>query len=126
SRSDPFRDHQQALREQLAQLLAGLPPSLVLDVECALQAEGKLLCAPSSHRPAGVWGLLTLLVAESVAPHVPPRLARSVALAVECLLCALDLLDDLEDDDQTTTLQALGPPRTLNVSTTLLLLAQRS
>jgi geranylgeranyl pyrophosphate synthase len=49
----------------------------------------------------------------------------NVALAVECVICALDLLDDVEDEDQTPILKELGPARVLNVSTALLMLAQR-
>ncbi len=50
----------------------------------------------------------------------------SVGVAVECFVCALDLLDDVEDEDQTPIVRELGIPRTLNVSTTLLMLAQQA
>jgi len=47
-------------------------------------------------------------------------------VGVECFVCAIDLLDDVIDEDQTSTLQALGEARTLNVSTALLALAQQA
>ncbi len=106
------------------------------DVAHALAGEGKLLAPthtdlnpPGSQNPAlpaGVWPLLTLLVAQSISLDVDPLLASSVAVAVECFVCAIDLLDDVMDEDQTTTLQVLGIARTLNVSTALLALAQQS
>ena len=50
----------------------------------------------------------------------------SVAIALECFVCAIDLLDDIIDGDQTTTTQILGQARVLNVATALLMLAQRA
>ncbi len=124
------------LRERLHYLLATLHPLLHADVVRALEGEGKLLStshsglnSPDPQHPtlqAGVWPLLTLLVAQSISPGVDPLLAGSVALAVECYVCAIDLLDDVMDEDQTTTLQVLGTARTLNVSTALLTLAQQA
>ncbi len=124
------------LRERLHYLLAALHPLLHADVVRALEGEGKLLStshsglnSPDPQHPtlqAGVWPLLTLLVAQSISPGVDPLLAGSVALAVECYVCAIDLLDDMMDEDQTTTLQVLGTARTLNVSTALLTLAQQA
>jgi len=132
----PFAAQQLMLRERLYFLLAVLHPALRADVVRALEGEGKLLSPsrtdldpPDPQRltlPAGVWPLLTLLVAQSISPGIDPLLASSVALAVECYVCAIDLLDDVMDEDQTTTLQALGVARTLNVSTALLTLAQQA
>ncbi len=132
----PLAAQQLMLRERLYFLLAALHPVLRADVVHALEEEGKLL-SPSrtdldppdpQHLtlPAGVWPLLTLLVAQSISPGIDPLLASNVALAVECYVCAIDLLDDVMDEDQTTTLQALGMARTLNVSTALLALAQQA
>ncbi len=130
---NPFAAHQQMLRERLHHLLTTLHPVLYTDVVRALEGEGKLLShlrvnagSPTPTLPAGVWPLLTLLVAESVSSGIDPVCASSVAVAVECFVCAIDLLDDVMDEDQTTTLQALGVARTLNVSTALLTLAQRA
>ena len=124
------------LRERLRLLLAALHPVIQADVWRALEGEGKLLSPthtdlnpPDSQKtalPAGAWPLLTLLVAQSVSPDVDPLLASSVAVAVECYVCAIDLLDDVMDGDQTTTLQALGAARALNVSTALLTMAQQA
>jgi geranylgeranyl diphosphate synthase type I len=70
--------------------------------------------------------LLTLLVAQGISPDIDPALACQVAIATECFVCALDLLDDVEDEDQTPVMLELGAARTLNVSTALLALAQRA
>ena len=125
---------QQALLvERLSCLLAPLHPVLRADVTRALQGEGKLLyqapaSAESSQPPplAGMWALATFLIAHYVAPDIDPIFAGNVAIAVECFVCATDLLDDVTDGDQTTTLLALGPARALNVSTALLVLAHQA
>jgi geranylgeranyl pyrophosphate synthase len=126
-----FAAHQALLAERLQVFLTTLHPSLLPDVMCALEGKGKLLSLtypkPSGHHsrlPAGYWPLLILLVAQSCNPTIDLTVASSVAIAIECFICALDLLDDVEDGDQTATVQALGSARTLNVSTTLLALTQ--
>ena len=130
--ANPFAAHQQLLRERLYHVLTGLHPLLYADVIRALEETGKLL-APSykehdasSGPPAGSWSLLTFLVAHHVDPQIDLFYASSVAVAVECFICALDLLDDIEDDDLTPVVCDLGPARVLNVSTTLLTLAQKA
>lgn len=127
-----FAAQQHMLRERLRLLLATLHPALHDDVVRSLQDGGKLLARPraedvpqSNALPAGAWPLLTLLVAQYFAPGINSEYAGDVAVAVECFVCALDLLDDIEDDDQTPIVQALGAARVLNVSTTLLMLVQR-
>jgi len=52
--------------------------------------------------------------------------AVPAAVAAEVFMTALDVLDDEEDGEVTPLRAALGAGRTLNVSTGLLLLAQRS
>jgi geranylgeranyl pyrophosphate synthase len=128
---NPFAAQQHRLVERLRLLLEMLHPVLRADVISALTAGGKLLslsveAANHPSRPAGSWGLLTLLVAEYISPDIDPLCASSVAIAVECFVCALDLLDDVEDEDQSPTVQALGIARTLNVSTVLLALAPQA
>jgi geranylgeranyl diphosphate synthase, type I len=130
---NPFAAHQHLLRERLLLLLSTLHPVLRADVVHALEEEGKLLSPlqanfDPSHPAltAGVWPLLTLLVAQSVSQDVDPICATTVAVAVECFVRAIDLLDDVIDEDQTATLQALGISRTLNVSTALLTLTQQA
>src|SRR5947209_8535961 len=124
-----FAAQQDLLVERLNLLLTPLHPLLRADVLRALAEKGKLLFRHSIDAssfsspnpqppalPAGAWPLLTLLVAQHIVPNIDPGLASSVAVAVECYVCALDLLDDIEDDDQTAVVRALGPARTLNVS----------
>ena len=130
---NPFAAQQQLLRERLHHLLSTLHPALQVDARRAFEERGKLLSqssydanAASSDLPSGTWPLLTLLVACCISPHIDLALASSVALATECFVCALDLLDDVEDEDQTPIVLELGAARALNVSTTLLALAQRS
>jgi geranylgeranyl pyrophosphate synthase len=117
------------LIERLRLLLAPLDPVLRTDVVQALEGAGKLLSQPEypdSATPSGLWPLITLLVAQHISPEVDTLSASSVAVAVECFVCAIDLLDDVMDEDQTPTLQTLGVARTLNVSTALLTLSQQA
>lgn len=55
-----------------------------------------------------------------------PEDATPAAAATEVFMVGLDVLDDAEDGEQTALHAALGSARALNVSTGLLLLAQRS
>ncbi len=125
--SELFVELQQELREQLSIFLYTLQPLIRADVILALEEPGKLFA--QSHVDAtsfeGGWSLLSLLVAQQVDNTVDRRCATRVAVAVECLICALDILDDIEDGDQTAIISRLGIPRVLNVSTMLLILAQR-
>lgn len=131
--TNPFAAQQQLLRERLHLLLSTLHPVLQADVRRALEERGKLLSQSSYDAitatpdlPSGSWPLLTLLVARCIAPHIDLAFAGDVALATEYFVCALDLLDDVEDEDQTPIILELGAARALNISTTLLALAQRS
>ena len=121
------------LRERLHRLLDALHPLLRNDIVHTLEDAGKLLSPPDAgidplapSLAAGVWPLLTLLIAQHLSPDIDPEYATSVAVAVECFVRALDLLDDIEDDDQTPIVQSLGIPRVLNASTALLTLAHRA
>lgn len=130
---NPFAAQQHLLRERLHHLLTCLPPALQVDVKRAFEEPGKLL-SPTSYEAyaashallPGTWPLLTLLVAQSIAPHINPVFAANVAIATECFVCALDLLDDVEDEDQTPIVLELGAARALNTSTVLLALAQQA
>ncbi len=120
-----FAEHQNMLSEQLNVFLNTLHPLLQADVTHALEEAGKLF----SHTdfvegapPAGMWSLLPLLVAQCLSPNIDIHRACRVAVAIECFICALDLLDDVEDGDQTPIVKKLGIARVLNVSTTLLAL----
>jgi geranylgeranyl pyrophosphate synthase len=130
---NPFAALQDLLRERLNFLLKSVYPAMYADVVRAFQEEGKLLCkspvdssSPHISRPAGIWSLLTLLVAQHISPDIDPVYASCVAVAVECFCAALDLLDDIEDGDQTPIVQELGAARVLNVTTVLLTLAQQA
>ncbi len=121
---------QSMLRERLHRLLDVLHPVLRDDVVHALKGAGKLLSQPAAGidplapvLTAGVWPLLTLLIAQHLSPDIYLEYASTVAVAVECFVCALDLLDDVEDDDQTPIVQSISIPRVLNASTALLTLA---
>lgn len=133
SNGQRFAAQQQLLLERLQFFLALLETDLRADVLRALEAEGKLLSlerqlegVAQTQNIAGSWPLLTFLVAQMIRPDIDSVSASSVAVATECFICALDLLDDVEDDDQTPIVQTLGIARTLNVSTTLLMLAQKA
>jgi geranylgeranyl pyrophosphate synthase len=117
---------QKRLQEALQRLLETLAPPLRSDTSIALAGKNKLLSSSPNALPAGVWPLMTFLVAQYLQPDADLHSAISAALAVECLLCAFDILDDIEDGDTTPTLQTLGLARSLNVATALLMLAQRS
>ncbi len=128
-----LHEAQQLLREQLARLLTGASQDLAPDVTQALHSRGKLLSDQSldgsgvhSVLPAGVWPLLTFLIAQQISPDINLLVATNVAVATECYICALDLFDDVEDGDVTPTIQALGVTRTLPVATTLLSLANQA
>ncbi|HZU67913.1 MAG TPA: polyprenyl synthetase family protein [Ktedonobacteraceae bacterium] len=121
------------LRERLHRLVATLHPLLQNDVVHALKGAGKLLSQPDTEigalapvLPAGMWSLLTLLIAHHLSPDIHPEYASSVAVAVECFVCALDLLDDVEDEDQTPIVRSIGIPRVLNASTALLTLSYQA
>src|SRR5947209_19410686 len=94
--NNPYAAQQYMLIERLTFFLAALPPVLRADVELALKEEGKLLSRPQTfttlphtNLPAGSWSLLTLLVAQYVSPDIDVRWASSVAIAIECFICAL-------------------------------------
>jgi geranylgeranyl pyrophosphate synthase len=117
---------QNLLQEALLKLLENVPSPLRDDAVVAFSGKNKLLSSSQEALPAGIWPLMTILIAQYLQPDADLHLAISAALAVECLLCAFDILDDIEDGDTTPTLQILGSARALNVATTLLMLAQRS
>ncbi len=121
----PFDASQTMLQERLQFFLSELHPVLEEDVVFALKAPGKLLSIQSesyTQLPSGVWSLLPLLVAQYVNPDIDMTYACSISVAIECFICALDILDDVEDGDQTLIVKKLGIARVLNVSTALLAL----
>lgn len=113
-----------ALCERLFGHLDGLHPALREDVAEALSMEGKLL-----HRPAssldGRWALLPFYLARDLRAPIEPDPACDAALAMECVVCATDLLDDVMDDDRTPLVERFGAARVLNTALALVSLAQR-
>ena len=118
---EPLR---QMLRTQLLRYLATLPTQLRQDTLVALSVEGKLLHQPCEALD-GRWALVPFLLASELSTTIYKECVCSAALAVECVLCATDLLDDVMDEDITPTLVQLGSPRALTVALALLALAQR-
>src|ERR1019366_5668495 len=106
---------QSLLQEALKRLLVLVAVPLREDVIVALSAQGKLLSSSNEGTLSGVWSLMTLAWAHYLQPDADLRIAVRAALAVECLLCAFDLLDDIEDGDITPTLQLLGVAKAANV-----------
>ncbi|WP_340689250.1 polyprenyl synthetase family protein [Ktedonosporobacter rubrisoli] len=58
-------------------------------------------------------------------PSIDTLLVSSIAVAVECVVCAIDLLDDIEDEDQTPVVREIGSARVVNTAAALLLLGQK-
>lgn len=130
---NPFAAHQQILRERLHFFLCTLHPAVYADVVRAFEDELKILhqvnqdiYTPQNIRSSGVWSLLPLLVAQHVAPEIDPTYASSVALAVESFVTAIDLLDDIEDEDHTEIVHELGTARVINTAAILFTLAQQA
>ncbi len=67
-----------------------------------------------------------LVLASCAATAGNPAIGARVAAGVELFMAALDLLDEIEDDDFSPTVKAIGTPQALNVATALLLLGQRT
>ena len=114
----------QMLGEELLGHLASLAPALRDDVLEALSVEGKLLHQPTSALD-GRWALLPFCLADDLYAGVDQVYARGAALAMECVVCATDLFDDVMDEDVTPLSERLGTARMLNVALTLISLAQR-
>ncbi len=70
--------------------------------------------------------MLPFFVAQSIDPAIPPLQAYEMAVAVELCICALDILDDVEDEDQTPFIEEVGVARALNTATALLSLASQA
>ncbi len=85
----------------------------------SLRTQGKLLAEEEGF----AWGLLPLLVCADA--RGDPRQAFPLAVAVECLIAATDVLDDIQDGDTADGLwRACGLATTTNVATLLLFLSQ--
>jgi len=114
----------QTLCARLHACLQDLPAVLRADLLEALAVEGKLC-----HQPVlpldGNWALVPFCLAQALCADVDLQESAAVAVAMECLICATDLLDDVMDEDRTPLIARLGEARTLNVALALLFLPQR-
>ena len=112
------------LCERFLSYVSDIQPILRADIVEALAAEGKLF-----HRPAaghdGRWALVPLYLARALREEADPAGSVAAGLAMECLICATDLLDDVMDEDVTPVSERLGMARTVNTALALLSLAQR-
>lgn len=98
---------------------AGFAPGFARLLAIPLQAQGKVLAG--TERP--LWP--AVVIGSAGRWDGDPRAVATVAAAVELFMVALDVLDDIEDDDQSPLVEIVGVAQALNVSTALLLLAQR-
>lgn len=86
----------------------------------ALGTPGKLSGEPVH---GFTWALLPLMACQACAGD--PRRAYPVAIALDCLIAAVDVLDDIEDDDAPDALhRRCGLATATNVATALLFLSQ--
>ncbi|MBI4286608.1 MAG: polyprenyl synthetase family protein [Chloroflexi bacterium] len=113
------------LREEIEAVLAALPNEASFHdlVKRPLTHAKRGLAADSTHNQP--WALLPLLVCEAISGHYEQALP--VAAAVQFLMAASDVFDDLEDADCPESLSArYGPAMAINTATALLSLAQRA
>jgi len=133
--SGQFAADQAFLRDRLELFLQeqgfSQETGLGADIRQALAAPRKLssldepVASSQNQIPEGIWALLPWHIARYCAPDADPLLVSRISLCAECFLCALDLLDDVEDDDETPLRKELGDARVLNVATALLALASQ-
>ena len=113
------------LRDEIEALLAPLSDSASLYdlVKEPLTKAGRGLAPATAHgRP---WTLLPLMVCEAISGHYENALP--VAAALQLLMAAGDVFDDIEDADSSESLSArYGSAVATNVATTLLILAEKS
>lgn len=111
-----------AVADQVRRLLSSAPVTVSYRaaLEAALALPGNMLSdTPNARWAKQVWTCC-------VAVGGRWEQAVEVAAAVEIFMVALDVLDDVEDGEDTSLRGHLGAARTLNVSTGLLFLAQWS
>jgi len=119
----------QVLCTRLMKFLHGLEPALREDVRAVLAMEGKLLHQPELELD-GRWALLPFCLVQDLGTssgveYVGTEAACNVALAMECVVGATDLLDDVMDDDRTPLISHIGVARALNAALALVSLSQR-
>jgi geranylgeranyl diphosphate synthase, type I len=98
----------------------GFPVPFTNLLRIPLSQPGKTLSGDSTARwPEFVFACCS---ASGGSENAAPR----VAAAVELLIAALDVLDDVEDGDASTLVAEVGPAQALNVSTALLFLSHQA
>lgn len=122
-----MREDRQAelLRYEIEALLAHLSETVGLYdlVKEPLKKAGRGLAAGSAHDQP--WPLLPLIVCEATSRHYEQALPAAAAL--QLLLAAGDVFDDIEDADSPESLSTkYGSAVATNVATTLLILAERA
>lgn len=113
------------LRDEIEAVLAPLSEvaGLYALVKEPLAKARRGLAADTAHSPP--WLLLPLIVCEVISGHYEQALP--VAAALQFLMAAGDVFDDIEDADSSESLSAkYGSAVATNVATTLLILAERS
>ena len=110
-----------AVRRQACDLLRAAPVTDAYGaaLRAALASPGNLLSDAPDLRWPGTVATCCIAAGGRWEQAVP------AAAAVDLFMVALDVLDDEEDDEETPLRATLGPARAVNVSTGLLLLAQR-
>lgn len=98
---------------------AGLPVPFVDLILQPLSQPGKIF---GSSDPS-MWTRLVDACCTAVSGNTAA--AIRVAAAVEVLIAALDVLDEVEDGDQSSFIEKFGTPRALNASTALLFFSQK-
>lgn len=111
-----------AVRAQVQAVLRAAPltPAYGAAITAALALPGNILSAAPDLR----WGRTVWTCCIAAGGHLAQ--AVPVAAAVEIFMVALDVLDDVEDAEETPLHGALGAACTVNASTGLLLLAQQT
>jgi geranylgeranyl diphosphate synthase type I len=113
------------LANEIELLLATLPDAAGLYdlAKEPLTKRARALAAENAH--ARPWPLLPLTVCQSISGHFERALPAAAAL--QFLMAAGDVFDDIEDADSPESLAAkYGSPVATNVGTTLLILAERA
>ncbi len=97
-----------------------LPPSLRTLLLLPLQQPGKVLHPDCDY---AFWP--ALVSATSTATGGDPGAAVRVEAAIEMFIAALDVFDEVEDGDQSPSVEAAGMAQATNAATALLFLAQQ-
>ncbi|GCF09558.1 polyprenyl synthetase family protein [Dictyobacter arantiisoli] len=122
SHISPFQEVQTFLRQEFRNVL---PHIFATEreqraIEIALSAPGKLFYEQSDKNVSGIWSLLPYLLACDLSALAPLATVTMVyarmALAVESLLCALDIMDDIEDGDESEIIQLFGRQGALDIA----------